>query len=131
MGWDAKRRQRLASSTMNSGTVLRGIDQIQNDLNNLNPPVEPTATELENLSDAANRLWDLDMNRLVPQQDYVINVQQGKKIYNEGDVASEPFFTFVDAKVFERPTYRAFRMLLDNYVAETGVAEVWAYLLLH
>lgn len=110
---------------MTTSTVLNGIHQMQNDLNNLNPPVEPSAGELEDLSVATTRLWELDVNRLVPGQDYIINVQGGKKIYNEGDAASEPFFSFVDAGVFERPTYRAFRQLLDNYVAETGVAEVF------
>ena len=124
MGWDPKRRQRIPSGNMSTGTVLNGIKQIQTNLDNLNPPIEPTASELSDLSLAANRLWELDFNRLLPQEDYVINVQQGKKIYHEGDVAENPFFTFVDEKVFQRPTYHAFRALLDNYMAETGVAEV-------
>lgn len=124
MGWDAKRRQRIPSGNMSTGTVLNGIKHIQTNLDNLNPPIEPTASELGDLSLAANRLWELDFNRLLPQEDYVINVQRGKKIYHEGDVAEDPLFTFVDEKVFQRPTYHAFRALLDNYTAETGVAEV-------
>jgi poly(U)-specific endoribonuclease len=129
MGWDAKRRQRIPTANMSTGTVLNGINRIQTELENLNPPVEPTASELQDnsLSLAANRLWELDFNRLLPQEDYVINVQRGKKIYQEQDAANEPLFTFVDEKVFERPTYRAFRLLLDNYTAETGVAEVTAF----
>jgi poly(U)-specific endoribonuclease len=124
MGWDPKRRQRVPSANMSTGTVLEGIHQIQNSLANLSPPIEPSAEELNDISLATNRLWELDLNRLVPQQDYVMNIQRGKKIYNEEDTATEPFFTFVDEKVFQRPTYNAFRQLLDNYVAETGVAEV-------
>ena len=34
------------------------------------------------------------------------------------------FFTFVDAKVLERPTYKAFVALLDNYSSAVGVREV-------
>ena len=127
MGWDIKRRQRIPSSNVSSGSVLNGIIQIQNNLINLNPSIEPTNDELNDISLATTRLWDLDINRLIPQQDYIINIQNGKKIYNESDVANEPFFSFVDANVFERSTYRAFRQLLDNYVAETGVAEVISF----
>ena len=56
--------------------------------------------------------------------DYAINVQDGKKIYDKGDVAPDPFFKFVDESVFEKPTFKAFISLLDNYFADTGVKEI-------
>lgn len=76
------------------------------------------------MSLACDRLWDLDHNRLSPGTDYAINVQEGKKVYQEGDFADDPLFRFVDEKVFHKPTYKAFVALLDNYFADTGETEV-------
>lgn len=83
----------------------------------------PTDEELSDLSLACQKLWDLDENRLVCNKDYAINVQAGKKSYETGDAAEEPLFSFVNKEVWQKPTYRTFYFLLDNYVAETGVAE--------
>jgi len=75
------------------------------------------------LSDAVQHLWACDANRLTPGDDYVINVQKGKKPYQKEDTARDPLFTRVDAQVWQRPTYKAFTALLDNYIAATGAAE--------
>ncbi len=75
------------------------------------------------LSDAVQEMWKLDANRLTPNADYTINVQEGKKPYHKGDNADEPLFSEVDAQVFQRPTYRAFIALLDNYNSTTGESE--------
>ena len=80
--------------------------------------------ELSDLSLAANRLWDLDANRLTPGKDYVINLQGGTKVYKTEDKAADPLFTRVDANALEKPTFKTFIALLDNYVKETGVSEV-------
>eukprot|EP00550_Attheya_septentrionalis_P005727 CAMPEP_0198280736 /NCGR_PEP_ID=MMETSP1449-20131203/746_1 /TAXON_ID=420275 /ORGANISM="Attheya septentrionalis, Strain CCMP2084" /LENGTH=478 /DNA_ID=CAMNT_0043976175 /DNA_START=98 /DNA_END=1534 /DNA_ORIENTATION=- len=72
---------------------------------------------------AVQHLWDLDMNRLVPGDDYELNVQGGKKPYHKEDEADEPLFSKVDTREFQRPTYKTFIALLDNYSAETGNAE--------
>lgn len=37
--------------------------------------VEPTPAELESISDACAKLWELDENRLEPGQDYLMNLQ--------------------------------------------------------
>ena len=79
--------------------------------------------EEASISNAAQILWDLDVNRLSPGQDYEINVQEGKKPYVKDDLAEEPLFSMVQERVFTRPTYQTFRVLLDNYVSETGVEE--------
>jgi poly(U)-specific endoribonuclease len=65
----------------------------------------------------------LDVNRLTPGDDYVVNVQSGKKPYQTEDLADDPLFTEVKERVFRRPTYSTFMALLDNYVSETGVTE--------
>lgn len=94
----------------------------------------PTVEELGNFSLACSKLWDLDVHRLVPsrvgpasrggtEQDYVLNVQNGKFIYDRGDAASERLFTFVNERLLERPTFKAFIALLDNYVAQTRVRD--------
>jgi poly(U)-specific endoribonuclease len=75
------------------------------------------------ISEAVQQLWDLDVNRLDPNEDYKVNVQGGKKPYWKDDNADDPLFTFVDKSALRRPTYRAFIALLDNYTAEVGVTE--------
>lgn len=96
-----------------------------------------TAEELDNLSLACQRLWDLDEGRLSPGQEYQIDVQRGRRFGETRDAAREPLFRHVNPEVFQRPTYKAFLLLLDNYTSETGVAEVvteeerretWAFL---
>ena len=76
------------------------------------------------LGKAVQHLWDLGANRLQQGTDYVLNVQDGKKPYQKSDAANDPLFTNVDQRQFSyRPTFRTFYALLDNYVAQTGVAE--------
>jgi poly(U)-specific endoribonuclease len=77
------------------------------------------ASELKNLSVACTKLWELDENRLVPEQDYKICLQQGKSPYQQGDMATDKLFTFVNPSVFQRRTFKLFKELLDNY--ERGV----------
>lgn len=96
----------------------------------VSPPEEINVSEIgleESISKAAQYLWDLDVNRLTPDEDYIINVQEGKKPFWKEDKADDPLFTFVDHKVFSRPTYKAFIQLLDNYTAETGEEEEVTY----
>jgi poly(U)-specific endoribonuclease len=85
----------------------------------------PTKEELDDVRLAAQHLWSLDTNRFVPEVDYSLNLQHGKKIYQTDDVADKPLFNFVKKdKFFSIPTFKAFYALLDNYISETGVAEV-------
>lgn len=72
---------------------------------------------------AVQKIWELDANRLESGDDYVINVQGGKKPYWKEDAATDPLFQSVDNEVWRRPTYKAFHALLDNYSSEIGVAE--------
>jgi len=73
---------------------------------------------------AAQTLWKLDSNRLQPQKDYIIDVQNYKHPCHKEDCASDPLFTHVDPAVFDsRPTFRAFRLLLDNYSRHCGEEE--------
>lgn len=88
--------------------------------------LQPTAEELSDFSMMAQRLWSLDVNRLVPDRDYQINVQRrARGMSPSSDSAREPFFTYVDTAAYSaRPTFVAFFKLLDNYSAHTGVTEV-------
>ncbi|KAF0761003.1 hypothetical protein AaE_003484 [Aphanomyces astaci] len=83
----------------------------------------PTSAELKSLSDACNRLWALDENRLNPNEHYQINLQRGKSPYQTGDVAPDNLFTYVNPEVFNKKTFKLFTALLDNYERGTGVAE--------
>lgn len=94
------------------------------ELNNWSPVVQPTDEELADFAAACNKLWELDVNRLAPGEDYRINLQRGKTPYQPGDAAPDPLFEFVSPAAFRKPTYAAFIALLDNYERNTGVAEV-------
>lgn len=85
----------------------------------------PTEHELESISAAAQRIWDLDDNCLQPGVHYKINLQGHKKVYQKDtDAADESLFEFVDKDYFFKcPTYATFYRLLDNYEKTTGVQE--------
>ena len=85
--------------------------------------VEPTDEELNDLSVACNRLWELDLNRLTPGQDYKIDCGEGKKLYNREDMSGDSLFQYLDQGVFQRPTYARFYNLLDNYHADESSRE--------
>lgn len=84
----------------------------------------PTQQELSSLSAACQRIWQLDINRIQPGQDYILNPQHGKKSYMEQDVAPGPLFAQLNRAVFQpRSTYALLLALLDNYHAQVGQAE--------
>ncbi|GJN26850.1 hypothetical protein PR202_gb14811 [Eleusine coracana subsp. coracana] len=95
------------------------VGQIHHGLN-----VEPAREELNSLSMACNRLWELDLNRLVPGKDYRIECGDGKKVYQKGDMASENLFSWLGEDVLRKPTYSRFCALLDNYNPHQGYKEV-------
>ncbi|CAL9080054.1 unnamed protein product [Musa textilis] len=86
--------------------------------------VEPTREELDDLSKACSKLWELDLNRLVPGKDYEIDCGGGKKVYQKGDMASECLFSWLSDDILRRPTYSRFCSLLDNYNPDEGCQEV-------
>ena len=85
--------------------------------------LKPTLMELGNLSNAADKLWQLDSNRLVYGRDYELDLQTFRK-RDDGDVALKPLFKRVETSVFDRPTFKTFISLLDNYSSLTGETEV-------
>ncbi|KAF3793022.1 Poly(U)-specific endoribonuclease-B [Nymphaea thermarum] len=86
--------------------------------------LEPAEEELNNLSVACDKLWQLDLNRLVPGRDYEIDCGEGKKAYEKGDVARGALFSYLSEDVLHRPTYSRFCALLDNYNPCQGAKEV-------
>lgn len=86
--------------------------------------VEPSEDELADLSRACDKLWDLDLNRLVPGKDYEIDCGEGKKANQKEDMAQGSLFTWVSDDVFRKPTYARFLSLLDNYNPHQGYKEV-------
>lgn len=77
------------------------------------------------LSEICNKLWDLDENRLIPDEDYKIDLQRYTNYHNKGNVdqARDPLFEMVSEEALQKPTIKAFIALLDNYATQTGVAE--------
>lgn len=86
--------------------------------------LEPTEAELSDLGLACNKLWELDLNRLVPGKDYEIDIGEGKKVYQKGDAAQGSLLSWVEEDVFNRPTFSRFCSLLDNYDPNQGNKEV-------
>jgi len=86
--------------------------------------VHATDEEIDSVPLAIGKMWDLDINRLEPNLDYVLDLQAGKRFHEQDrDTAERPLFKYVSRSVFSRPTYSLFYSLLDNYVAATGVEE--------
>lgn len=94
-------------------------DEIGDDID-----IEPTQKELSDLSKACSKLWELDLSRLVPGQDYEIDCGEGKKPWQEGDMAQNSLFCWVSEDVFRRPTYARFCDLLDNYNPNQRASEL-------
>lgn len=76
------------------------------------------------MSKALNKLWELDLNRLVPGKDYQIDCGEGKKVYQKDDMAEGCLFSWLSEDIFRRPTYSRFCSLLDNYNPHEGYKEV-------
>ncbi|KAI9089157.1 hypothetical protein K1719_029436 [Acacia pycnantha] len=86
--------------------------------------LEPSEDELADLSQACGKLWDLDLNRLVPGKDYEIDCGEGKKVSQNEDMAQGNLFTWASDDVFRKPTFARFCSLLDNYNPQQGYKEV-------
>ncbi|XP_023752831.1 uncharacterized protein LOC111901181 [Lactuca sativa] len=85
--------------------------------------MEPSEDELNDLSQACNKLWELDYNRLTPGQDYEIDCGEGKKTYQKQDMAEGSLFTWLSEDVLKKPTISRFCSLLDNYNPHEGYKE--------
>ncbi|KAI3973706.1 hypothetical protein MKX01_031126 [Papaver californicum] len=88
-----------------------------------NSNIEPSEEELSDLSQACNKLWELDSNRLVPGKDYEIDCGEGKKVYQNEDMAQGSLFYWLIEDIFRKPTYSRFCSLLDNYNPVVGSKE--------
>lgn len=86
--------------------------------------MEPSEEELSDLSRACNKLWELDINRLVPGKDYQIDCGEGKKVYEKEDMAQGSLFSWLSEDTFRKPTFSRFCSLLDNYNPQEGYKEV-------
>ncbi|XP_051818213.1 uncharacterized protein LOC127538460 isoform X1 [Antechinus flavipes] len=82
------------------------------------------------LSKLFNQLWDADVNRFRPGQDYTISLQGKADFVPQGahratDHASQALFLWVnEGRLQSTKTFAAFISLLDNYETSTGIAEV-------
>ena len=120
-GFDISKMEISDHGSFKLSGLISGLTSIHDGIEALDVAVVlPTDQEIGSLAIACEKLWELDLNRLVPEKDYAINLQGGKKAYAEGDIASEPLFSFVQEGTLNRPTFKSFIALLDNYVADLG-----------
>lgn len=127
VGWDVRTNRGVCKTPPTAEKVheflTKAVSKIEDFEAKIAQTVQPTPEELEDLSMACTKLWSLDYARLAPGMDYMIDLQQGKKPYCQGDFAEGPLFKFVAPDVLERPEWAAFIALLDNYEASAGKAE--------
>ncbi|XP_060051474.1 uridylate-specific endoribonuclease [Erinaceus europaeus] len=79
----------------------------------------------EELQDISERIYRADTNK-AQKEDIVLNSQNCISPSETGDQVdrcSEPLFTYVNEKLFSKPTYAAFINLLNNYHRTTGQGE--------
>ncbi|KAF8379159.1 hypothetical protein HHK36_028588 [Tetracentron sinense] len=128
-GWEAvnkkppRRQQKVAMDNWN-GYKQPPTEQKYSDEVDYGTNIEPSEEELADLSQACNKLWELDSNRLVPGEDYQIDCGEGKKAYQKEDMAQGSLFYRLREDIFKRPTYSRFCSLLDNYNPNEGSKEV-------
>jgi len=128
VGWDVKKNCNNRSTPPKPQDIIDMLNNLATNvegyLTKLHASVAPTEDELDDLGSACGRLWSLDIDRLIPNVDYVIDPQGYKKSsWETGDRAERPFFKFVDPDVLARESWRTFIALLDNYDFTSGVAE--------
>ncbi|PKU81885.1 poly(U)-specific endoribonuclease [Dendrobium catenatum] len=99
-------------------------DQMYTNAIHYGADTQPSRTELSDLSEACSKLWELDLNRLVPGKDYEIDCGEGKRAHQKGDMASGSLFKWLGDDVLRRSTYARFCSLLDNYNPQEGYKEV-------
>ena len=75
MGWDVIQMRLTNPALLTIENLLKGLEQMKNQLGGWTPSVVPTTEELASLSKACQRLWDMDVHRLVPEKDYAIDLQ--------------------------------------------------------
>ena len=75
-------------------------------------------------NDACNKIWSQDKNRVFLGRHYRVSLQG--RIYDASsdiDRASSPLFSYVDENVFNKPTFKSFIALLNNYNRFVGNTE--------
>jgi len=81
-------------------------------------------TQCEEFTALAEEMWNNDNNALTSGSDYELDIQGKTRFSKEGiDKADDPLFIYVSPCALEKPTFKAFIALLDNYESETGIVE--------
>ncbi|XP_062146377.1 uncharacterized protein LOC133854277 isoform X1 [Alnus glutinosa] len=124
VGRKPRRQQHKIQMDHWHGYKKRPSEQEYSDEVEIGSQVEPSEEELADLSQACNKLWELDLNRLVPSKDYEIDCGEGKKVYQKEDMAQGTLFSYVSEDIFRRHTFSRFCSLLDNYNPDEGCKEV-------
>jgi len=102
---------------VNAVTCRRNYHQYQEHYKRYDTVEDPEFSRL------VTKLWSLDQNR-ASNLDYSLSYQGRIGIRNNGrDASSRPLFSYVNRDILEKPTYKAFVRLLDNYEKTSGIKE--------
>lgn len=83
-----------------------------------------SGAKYDDFNDICNRIWREDRNRLTLGRHYRVNIQN--RIYDtwsDRDRAYSPLFSYVDRNIQNKPTFKSFLTLLDNYERFVGTTE--------
>ncbi|XP_005852941.1 PREDICTED: poly(U)-specific endoribonuclease-like, partial [Myotis brandtii] len=83
------------------------------------------AITTEELKAISEKIYRADTNK-AQKEDIILNSQNAispSETRDQVDHCPEPLFTYVNEKLFSKPTYAAFINLLNNYQRATGQAE--------
>ena len=116
---------RASARTFNLKVLCESLKSAVENLSNWAPPPAIKQEDMKNIEKAAAQLWYLDANRMVENEDYELDLQKEKNPNDHRDVASRGLFSYVKQEKLERPTYKAFLSLLDNYYADQGKTETY------
>ena len=85
------------------------------------PVTDPELIEL------VEKLWELDENRLVPGDEFVLDLGGRTRFSKDGpDRADDPLFTSVKKSVFEKPTYKGMLSIFRGIFVITVSAQFFS-----
>ncbi|KAG8585384.1 hypothetical protein GDO81_005007 [Engystomops pustulosus] len=79
----------------------------------------------EEIKEVSEILYKSDINKAT-EADVTLNKQEmAQNTKEKDDLCEEPLYQYVNEEIFERPTYKSFISLLDNYDRRTGTDETY------
>merc|ERR1712062_25420 len=79
---------------------------------------------IDEFKEAANVAWNCDLNAALVGEHFEIDLGGRTRYNDDDDSAEDPLFSWLNEDLANRPTYKTFMSLMDNYSSETGKQEI-------